>query len=455
MRTLRQRFLLATGLLLGLQVASTGLALGSWRQVVETARSERELAAWRAEVSALGAALREEYVHQAHTYVLGDASHLDHGRDSAGTSRALLDRVAQLPLHPAEREVVHALAVDHTLFQAWFSERVAPLARAGGLDRPTAAALHATTEAVAGRLTHHVDRLLRLLDADQAVVRRRAEIATTRAWWATAGLTLGALVLVGLIARALAAAVLAPVDAIRAAAAGVHTAPGDDELAEIARAFETVAGRLTAEEERRVRAERLAALGELSAAIAHELLNPLTVILGHVRMIGDPSLEPVRQEAEHARRVVQGLLGFARPGQEPPEALDLADLAREAVDRATPAAELRDVSLRLEARPTTRTAPPSAVRQILDNLLRNAIASSPTGAAITVVVDGDVEVRDRGPGIPAEIRSRLYEPFVTGRAEGTGLGLAVCQRIARALGGRIEHMDRDGGGTVARWIVGD
>src|SRR5690606_259243 len=114
------------------------------------------------------------------------------------------------------------------------------------------------------------------------------------------------------------------------------------------------------------------------------------------------------------------------------------------VDRATPVAELRDVVLTVEATPLRVTMPPSAARQILDNLLRNAIDA---GSDVDVVVDGHVEVRDRGPGVPADVRGRLYEPFVTGRPDGTGLGLAVCQRIARALGGRIEHVDRDGGGT--------
>jgi len=64
-----------------------------------------------------------------------------------------------------------------------------------------------------------------------------------------------------------------------------------------------------------------------------------------------------------------------------------------------------------------------------------------------------VEVRDRGTGIPEGVRSRLYEPFVTGRSDGTGLGLAVCQRIARAHGGHIEHRERAEGGTVAVWTV--
>ena len=65
-----------------------------------------------------------------------------------------------------------------------------------------------------------------------------------------------------------------------------------------------------------------------------------------------------------------------------------------------------------------------------------------------------VSVLDRGPGLPATIRPRLYEPFSPGRADGTGLGLAVCQRIARAQGGSIIHEDRPEGGTIATWRPG-
>jgi signal transduction histidine kinase len=64
-----------------------------------------------------------------------------------------------------------------------------------------------------------------------------------------------------------------------------------------------------------------------------------------------------------------------------------------------------------------------------------------------------VRVHDRGPGLPEPVRRRLYEPFVTGRPDGTGLGLAVCQRVVRSLGGRIHHDDRPGGGTTATWVV--
>jgi signal transduction histidine kinase len=170
-----------------------------------------------------------------------------------------------------------------------------------------------------------------------------------------------------------------------------------------------------------------------------------------------PAVAASRAEAEHARRVVQGLLGFARPGEEPAEIVNLGDAALASAARLAPAADVREIRIAVDAAPgVTTMASPSAVRQVLDNLVRNAVdASLPDGVVEILVRAGPVvAVRDRGVGIPAKVRARLYEPFVTGRAEGTGLGLAVCQRIARAHGGDLRHEDREDGGTVATWTVG-
>jgi signal transduction histidine kinase len=113
-----------------------------------------------------------------------------------------------------------------------------------------------------------------------------------------------------------------------------------------------------------------------------------------------------------------------------------------------------EVEARLDAAPVI-AASPSGVRQVLDNLIRNAVEHAPPGSRVEVVLtSGAVEILDAGPGLPDAVRARLYQPFVTGRPGGTGLGLVIAQRIAAAGGGRIEHRDREGGGTVARWVFG-
>ena len=121
--------------------------------------------------------------------------------------------------------------------------------------------------------------------------------------------------------------------------------------------------------------------------------------------------------------------------------------------RVTPEADVRDVAIRVvEEGALVAMLSPGAVRHVLDNLIRNAVQASPPGSLVEVRVGtAAVEVLDRGPGIPVNVRDRLYEPFTTGRPDGTGLGLAVCQRVARGTGGSIDHESRTGGGTIARW----
>lgn len=459
MGLLRRRFLVATGMLLALQVGSTVAALTSWRGVVAANVDEQALVGWRAEVVAFGDAVREQYVHQAHSFIEGGPGHLDHYDEAEDEARRRLDRLAGVPVRDADAALARIRA-DHEAFSAAFREEAMPLLREEVLDRTHATALHGRAQGLAQVVDHDVAEVLAALDVGQAAARDRAASAVTRAWWGSAALLVTGVVFVSLVSRRLAQAVLVPLAELREAverfgdpaARGPPPVPAEehDEIAVLASAFDGMAFRVAAAEERRVRFERLAALGEMSAAIAHELLNPLTVILGST---DDPVL---RGEADHARKVVQGLLAFARPGEEPAGEVDLARVAHEAVARHGPLADAKGVALSPADRSSSAViASESAVRQIVDNLLRNAIEAAPSGSTVEVVVaEGTLCVLDRGSGIPEAIRGRLYEPFVTARPGGTGLGLAVAARIARAHGGDLTHEDRWGGGTIATWRLG-
>jgi signal transduction histidine kinase len=459
--SLRRRVFASTGLLVGLQVLGTALGFGSWMQVHHAGETQQLLEDEQAAVLGLASSAREVYVHQAHTLIERGPDHLDHLAEVTAAVEGRLVRAegsstaAPMALAPVRA----ALAAS----SQWFETAVVPPARQGTLDAESATRLHGEAERHAATVEARLADVLAALDAAQAREREAVAAATSRAWYTLAGLTVGGAALGMLVAWKLARGILVPVGELRAAASAFGEgrsvpAPerGDDELSELGRAFNRMVEKVGASERRRVEIERLAALGEMSGAVAHELLNPLAVILGEPEM-RRPELSAVREEAEHARRIVQGLLGFARPGEEPAVPVDLVGAASAAVDRVTPQAELRDVTVRLlPSPPGEMFASPSAVRQVLDNLLRNAIEASAAGTTVEVGLrDGTVlEVRDRGVGIPPGIRPRLYEPFVTGRPDGTGLGLAICQRIVRAQGGTIVHLDREGGGTVAVWNVG-
>ncbi len=459
MGALRRRFLTATGILLGLQLVGTSAALVSWRSVARAMADEQALTEWRQEVSAFGGAVREQYVHQAHSYIEGGPGHLDHYGGAEAEARRRLGRLDGLPL-PEAGDRLSSLREAYDAFATGFADDAVPALQRGDLDRPSAAALHGRSEVLANEVERQVVALISELDAAQDTQRKLAAQAVTRAWWVTAVAPLLGLALVWFVTRRLAQGVLRPLEDLRGATArfaagdtGARVATGpvseDDEVAALSVAFNKMVGLVASAEDRRVRGERLAALGEMSASVAHELLNPLTVILGST---ADPI---VRAEAEHARRVVEGLLGFARPGEEAPTPLDLAAVAQRTVERFGPLADAAGVTLRVAGAGDPFLASPSAARQILDNLVRNAVEASPDGALVEVTVEkGRVLVKDRGAGIPAAVRRRLYEPFATGRADGTGLGLAVAARIARSQGGELVHEERPGGGTVAVWRLG-
>lgn len=210
--------------------------------------------------------------------------------------------------------------------------------------------------------------------------------------------------------------------------------------------------------------EKLAALGQLAATIAHEVRNPLGVMRSAAQTL-DETLPPASAAAHEASgfiiaeidrlaNVVQSILAYARPLQLAPRATRVADLFERALLLARPDLDARRVRV---ARRDTDGLPAlqvdsDLISQVLLGLLGNAAEAMPEGGTIELdarQVDGAVQLRvaDRGPGVPAALRDRIFDPFFTTRARGTGLGLAIARQIVEAHGGRIEVTDADGGGA--------
>jgi two-component system sensor histidine kinase HydH len=201
------------------------------------------------------------------------------------------------------------------------------------------------------------------------------------------------------------------------------------------------------------RADRLSALGELSAGLAHEIRNPLGSIEGAVQILGRPQLpEETRQEftelASHEvvrlKGLVSNFLEFARP--QPPRimASEIGLLLDSVAKLASETATMAKVAVRVESAEGLPpvSVDPEQIKQVLLNLVINAIQATPNGGQISLRAhrEGDwirAEVEDEGVGIPSEDLERVFDPFFTTRSNGTGLGLSIAYQIVSQHGGHI------------------
>jgi signal transduction histidine kinase len=216
-----------------------------------------------------------------------------------------------------------------------------------------------------------------------------------------------------------------------------------------------------------VERERLAAIGELAATVAHEVRNPLAVIFNCVGSMQKTDAAPgdtkallgiLAEEANRLNQIVSELLDFARPG----EALLLSESLGEIVTAAIAAvtgAQSDAVRIELEIPKPLRPLMLDArlLRRAVINLVTNAVQAMPVGGRVLVRLldeagpDGSgarIEVTDDGPGIPSEHLPRIFEPFFTTKASGTGLGLAIVKHVAEVHRGDLTVRTDDGGGTT-------
>lgn len=285
---------------------------------------------------------------------------------------------------------------------------------------------------------------------------------------ATLATTLAALALAVLMTRRVTHSLEELASATQAVAAGDFdrrvSELSDSEAGQVGRAFNTMTASLKTTLRQLSQREALVAVGEFAATLAHEIRNPLTSIRIDLQRVEEdlPSDSPLRgklgralREVRRLDQTVTGALRIARSGSVASELVDLRVPLRRATEVARPAFESNGATLDetgIGRGPLSIRGDAAALEQLFLNILLNAAqALGPRGNASVAVTAQDENVlvafRDSGHGIPADSLARVFEPFYTTKAEGTGLGLSVARQIVAAHGGAITIESTVGSGT--------
>jgi two-component system sensor histidine kinase HydH len=216
-----------------------------------------------------------------------------------------------------------------------------------------------------------------------------------------------------------------------------------------------------------LRAEQLAAVGQVAAGVAHELRNPLT----SVKMLAQTGLEGpnptglppddlaiIEHEVRRMEACIQTFLDFARPPSTERRRSDLLTVVRRALTLVEGRARRQKVNFKVELPPgpVELLIDPEQIHQVLVNLLLNALDALPHGGIVHITVEGPcderpfatVRIQDTGAGIAPRIKERLFEPFVSGKETGLGLGLSISRRLVEAHGGIIQGENPEEGGAL-------
>ena len=219
---------------------------------------------------------------------------------------------------------------------------------------------------------------------------------------------------------------------------------------------------------------RLSELGQLVSALVHEVNQPLAAIGNYTQAIQrllaagraervPLALEKIIEQTERAHQIIQRLRDFVRKGRSQTRTERLADTINEAIALAAIGPAARGTAIRTEFAPGADRVNIDRIQieQVLFNLLRNALEAmqgQPTRelSVCSAAAEGgmvQVSVADRGPGLPDSVREKLFQPFVTTKPGGMGVGLSVCRAIIEAHGGAMSAEDNPGGGTVFRFTL--
>jgi signal transduction histidine kinase len=456
----RRRFDTRRRLFAAFLVIAAVFAVAFWSQLAGLRRIEGRLAQLQEHdqqgrlTVEFESAIESQLAHQAQ-FMAGDDAQLAGYREARARAVQLLAELDRRVDEPEADTWLAEIRETTAELDRLLQREMAP---AGPERTPGSAVTHDKTAALVHRVEANVDRVFGFLRAETMKYHedvKELERSTLR---------LGTLFFIGTpifalaIAVYLARSIARPLAVLGEGAARV--ASGDlatridlstrDEFGALAAKFNAMTTALKEQQEKLVQAEKLASLGRLAAGVAHELNNPLQVMLGYIsldrhRVRGEigKHLAAVEREAIRCQEIVEGLLQLSRPAIPiVVEPVDLREVAEEVASALRMALGEPQPTIVVEGEGTA-LGTRGKLRQVVFNLAKNAAeAAGGTGRVRIEVVSLDSVVRvvvsDTGGGIPAALRARIFEPFFTTKPTGTGLGLPMARAIANALGGDVE-----------------
>ncbi|MFH1530892.1 MAG: ATP-binding protein [Pseudomonadota bacterium] len=217
------------------------------------------------------------------------------------------------------------------------------------------------------------------------------------------------------------------------------------------------------------RGARMATIGRLAASIAHEIRNPLASMSGSIQLLrslsqpeGDEKrlMDIVVREADHLNDWITEFLAYAKPGRAPRLRVDLAAVCAEVTELITNEPRAMEIAVRYEVHGDgVIFGEANGLRQIVWNLVNNAVDTTPAGGRVSLRLDGTdvgqiiLEVEDTGEGMPPEVQEKIFDPFFSTKEMGTGLGLATVQHNVEQHSGTIRVASVQGKGTTFRVVL--
>jgi two-component system, NtrC family, sensor kinase len=464
-----RRLVLAFAGLLSIFAVSSYFALANLRAIQGGLSEIKEREEGVRLALTLASAVRDQYAHQAHTIILGNDSHLPFYTAAEQRVVELTAAVKARVREPDEQGWVEEIERATVELDRIFRQRIVPAV----LRKQAEVVMeeHGRAQLEVTQIQERTNRLVDRFESTIGDIQHQVRGVQQAAFRWTLFFLAGAPLLAGGIGLSIYRSVARPVARLGDGAARIAAGDLDarieidspDEFGALARQFNAMTSSLKDHQERLVQSEKLAGIGRLAAGVAHEINNPLAVILGYVKLLERKAegelaedLRIVRDEALRAQVIVEGLLDLSRPLATAPEAVDLKELCDEAVARLASTDRLAEATVEVQGAARVE-GHPQKLRQVVLNLIKNGAEAAGAGGRVEVELSqlpgggARLVVSDSGAGLPAEAAHKLFEPFFTTKPTGTGLGLAVSLGIVQAHGGTLEADSPVG--TGARFTI--